>query len=182
MKSTLRSSAIRVYGVARDPRLLLLIAGAGAVIAAACSGGATGPVFPTPTSVAGSWHFTANFNDSASINFGHTPSSSEVTHCTVAGNASITQTGDTFSGQMTGTTRTCTGPGASTASWDGAITEGQVVGHTVLFRTVIVACDWAGNDSVTVGSIVGHTGATGCFLTVGTGHHYFLGGTMQMTR
>ena len=100
---------------------LSLIAGA-LVTVAACSSSSTGPT-ATPD-IAGTWALGGSVSN-ASI---------QIT-CNLQGTATLQESGSNFSGNVSGSTTTCTGPGGTVvASADGPITGGQITGSTVTYN------------------------------------------------
>lgn len=171
---------VNVRGISQASFAAIIVA---VIVAAACSGGATAP--PVFTSFGGTWHFSASVSDSqftcANCTVFNTTQLPPFTRCTLAGNLAVTQTGPTFTGQFSGTTRVCVGPNGSAASFDGPVTAGEVAGHTIVFRTSVIQCTWSGSDSTAPGTAV--NGYAWCYLprnsSVNFGH--FIGG-LQITR
>jgi hypothetical protein len=151
-----------------------------AVVAAACGGG-TEPTLDTQ--IGGAWHLVATVTDSLRRLATASP---PFTYCTLTGNLAITQVASTFTGQLTGTTRTCTGPNASSGSWDGPVTEGLIVGHSISFRTTTLQMGFIGSDSTSPGTVISNYNA--ClfclwwYLPPTKSLDSFYYGTWQLTR
>jgi hypothetical protein len=136
--------------------------------AAACSGGGTQPL--PDANVSGTWHLTATASDTFST---------ARTSCTLGGTVTLTQTGSAFAGQLAGSTRACSGPGATAGAFDGAVSGGQVVGDSLTFRTTVLSCVYAGAVTEPGGAPV--SGFVNCAVPRGSIYAPFYG-TFQLTR
>lgn len=108
-------------------RLLLL---AGIVLFVACDDDSSGP--DETVDIEGSWSWTAEvLNAELSLT------------CEGSGDAVIEQSGSQFSGQITNSTGSCTGPGGEQAfDFNGAIVGGTIDGDNVEFSDDF--CDYSG--------------------------------------
>jgi hypothetical protein len=136
----------------------------GLVLAASC-GDSTGP--NSTRDVNGNWTLAATYN-SAQLQ----------TTCTLNGSVSIAQTGTTFTGQVSGSVASCTGPGGTTSgSGDGPITGGQISGNTLSYSDV--ECTYTGTISGSPANRV--DGSVSCNVAIG-GTTYPFNGTWQISR
>jgi len=104
-----------------------------AALLAACGGDkATGP---KNVNLSGNWGLTATISNSGLA----------IT-CTASGNLAITQSGANFSGNISGSSELCTGPGGSvTDNIDGQIGGGQISGSSVSWTDGL--CNYTGTMS-----------------------------------
>lgn len=101
---------------------------------AACGADATGP---KASDISGSWQLTATINN-ASLGIS----------CQAGGDVFFTQTGQTFTGQVTGSTEVCSsGAGSVSGNADGPFSGDQITGNTVTYTDDV--CTYSGTISGT---------------------------------
>jgi len=120
-----------VHSITR--RLALTASACLVAVVVACGGdSSTGP---KNVNLSGNWGLTASISNSGLA----------IT-CSATGNLAITQTGSNFSGNISGSSELCTGPGGSvTASIDGQIGGGQINGTSVSWTDGM--CNYTGTMS-----------------------------------
>jgi hypothetical protein len=141
------------------------LAGFTALILAACNS-ADSDTGPSPSgNLSGTWQFQSTF-DNQELQ----------ASCQAAGEVSIRQSGNSFTGQVIGGEGICISSVARIPIIPGGtITEGKVDGRTVSFTKA--PCTYAG----TVSSVSLVSGTTDCILTVSEAEDTF-SGTWRMTR
>jgi hypothetical protein len=151
----------------RSTRVLLSCAGLiGMVGVAGCGGDSTGP--SSTADISGNWQLSATINNA----------SLQVT-CQAAGDAQISQSGKNFTGQVSGSTEVCDGPGGTlTGDVDGALTGGQVSGNTATYSDG--TCNYTGSisGSPTPNLVKGNVTCTIPYQ----GQNYPFTGTWQISR
>lgn len=149
----LRKSTAAVSAV-----LVVVVAGS------SCDGDSTGP---EARDISGDWTLTATYN-SAQLQ----------TTCTLDGLLSLDQSGSTFTGLVTGSLLTCSGPGGTTSSnADGPITGGQISGNTASYSDG--ECNYTGTISGSPANRV--AGDVDCDVSI-EGTTYPFTGTWQLSR
>jgi hypothetical protein len=153
--------------MSRYPCMTALVIAASLSLALAACGGSDATAPDTVANIAGTWNLSETFSNS-----------SQGISCNATGNVLIAQTGATFTGQVTGSTATCTTPsGPFTSNVDGSITGGQINGNSVTYSDG--TCNWTGTVS---GSPINRvSGNLNCTLAV-SGQNYPFSGTWQITR
>lgn len=147
----------------RSTRIAATLALAGFCAALAACEDSTGPA----ANIDGDWELAAAISNS-----------SIQVSCQVVGTVSIFQDGDTFNGEIEGSTETCMGPGGTiTGNVDGAITGGQISGRRVTYTDGF--CNYDGTASGSPANRI--TGSVNCTVPV-QGTNYPFSGTFTVSR
>ena len=142
-----------------------LVVGAVAAVAA-CGSSSTAPT--AVPDISGTWTVGASVSNAGL----------QVT-CSLQGTATVQQSGSNFTGNFTGSTTTCTGPGGTVAgNADGPITGGQIVGSTVSYNDG-QGCAYTGTVTGTPANRI--QGSATCQLAV-AGQTYTFTGTWTAGR
>src|SRR4051812_25262464 len=92
-----------------------------AMLVAACGGDSTGP--NSTANIGGNWNLSITASN-AGLSLS----------CQGVGNVAISQNGANFTGNVTNSTQTCTGPGGTASSdMDGQLTGGQISGNSMTY-------------------------------------------------
>jgi hypothetical protein len=131
----------------------------------ACGGDSSGP--NTPLSISGVWQLTANISNS-----------SLSTTCVADGQVTISQSGQNFTGQVSGSTEVCSGPGGqASGSVDGSISGGQISGNSINYSDG--TCTYTG--TLTGSPPNRAQGNVSCSLPL-QGQNFPFSGTWQISR
>jgi hypothetical protein len=146
-------------------RFRLLAAGVTVSVLAACGGESTGP--NSTANIGGTWQVVASISN-AGLQLS----------CTASGVVSVSESGQNFTGQVSGSSETCTGPGGSISDTiDGPLTGGQISGSSV---------SYSDGDCTYTGSMTGDPvnlikGPVSCTIPI-QGQNYQFTGTWQISR
>lgn len=134
-----------------------------ALLVSACSSDSTGPT----ADLNGIWSLTASYNNAQTQ-----------TTCTLNGQATLAQSGSTFTGQVTGSVVSCANPsGTTVGNADGPLTGGQVHGTVASYSDG--SCNYSGTVSGSPANRV--QGSVSCQIASG-GTTYPFTGTWQLSR
>jgi hypothetical protein len=143
-----------------------LAAALGLILVASCGGDSFAPN-STTRDINGNWTLAATYNN-AQVQ----------TTCTLNGSISIAQSGTSFTGQVSGSTTSCTGPGGTTSgSDDGPVTGGQINGNTLSYNDG--GCTYTGTITGSPSNRV--EGNVNCDVAIG-GTTYPFNGTWLISR